>query len=301
MSRGEPGVVAAGARLVWRRQPVLWWLYAINLLLGLAAALRAGMSFGGVLNQSLAAVRLVKGFDLTAFGELLAQPEVASAQFGVGSFFLLVIYFVFFLFVSGGVLETYRRDQTPTTAEFFAAAGLYFWRFVRLLVMLVVLLVPVGIAAGLLRRFSGRLASDAPSEMLGFWVQLGGTLLLLLLLMALRLWFDMAQVRAVAEGERAMRRTLWRALKLTLGNFGSLFGLYLRISLVAWAGVALAAWVWVKFVPAEAVGLSFLLGQAVVLLWLTTRLWQRASETLWYQRRQATSPASAPAESPSPS
>jgi len=103
----------------------------------------------------------------------------------------------------------------------------------------------------------------------------------------------------VAEGERAMRRTLWRALKLTAANFGSLFWLYLRISLVAWAGLVLAGWVWVKFVPAESVGLSFLLGQAVVLLWLATRLWQRASETLWYQRRfPPAPPASAPAGAP---
>ena len=67
MSRGEPGVVVAGARLVWRRQRVLWWVYGVNLLLALPAALRASMSFGGVLNSSLAAERLVKGFDLTAF------------------------------------------------------------------------------------------------------------------------------------------------------------------------------------------------------------------------------------------
>lgn len=121
--------------------------------------------------------------------------------------------------------------------------------------------------------------------MLGFWVELAGAVVLLFLLMAVRLWFDLAQVRAVAEGERAMRRTVWRALKLTLGNFLPLFWIYLRISLVACAGLLAVAWVWVRFVRPERIGVSFLLGQALVLLWLGARLWQRACETLWYQRR----------------
>ena len=299
MSRGEPGVVAAGARLVWRRQRVLWWVYGVNLLLALPAALRASVSFGGVLNSSLAGERLVKGFDLTAFIELLAQPEVSPAQLLMGSFVFSFLFFVFFLFATGGLLEVYRRDQTLGAGEFFGAAGGFFWRFVRLLLFLLIALVPAGILVGVLSRVSGRLASDSPREMLGFWVEMAGLALLWVLLAGIRLWFDLAQVRAVAEGERAMRRTLWRALKLTAANFGSLFWLYLRISLVAWAGLALAGWVWVKFVPAESVGLSFLLGQAVVLLWLATRLWQRASETLWYQRRfPPAPPASAPAGAP---
>jgi hypothetical protein len=298
MSQGEPGAVMAGARLVWRRQRVLGLVYSVNLLLALPAALRTNRSLGGVLNNSLASERLAKGFDLTAFLELLAQPEVSPAQLVMGSVVSSFLFFVFFLFATGGVLEVYRRDQSLGAAEFFAACGGFFWRFVRLLLFLVVALVPAGILAGLVTRVSGRLASDAPREMLGFGVEMGGFLLLWVLLVAIRLWFDMAQVRAVAEGERAMRRTLWRALKLTGRNFGSLFWLYLRISLVAWAGLALAAWVWVKFVPAGSVGLTFLLGQAVVLLWLATRLWQRASETLWYQRRFPP-PASVPADAPS--
>ena len=37
--------------------------------------------------------------------------------------------------------------------------------------------------------------------------------------------------------------------------------------------------------PHEAIGRTFLLGELVVLLWLGFRLWQKAVEAAWYQRR----------------
>ena len=202
------------------------------------------------------------------------------------------------LFVTGGLLEVYRRDQTLSPGEFFQACGSYFWRFVRLLIFLVIVLIVVGIGAGLVGAGLDRLAEDSPREKLGFWLDVGGGLVLLLVLMTVRLWFDMAQVRAVAEEERKMRRTFLRAFKLTFGNFPSLFWLYLRISVVFWVGLAAILWVWLR-VPPQAIGLSFLLGQAAVVLWVGTRLWQRASETLWYQRCYPVPAALAPPE-PSP-
>ena len=78
----------------------------------------------------------------------------------------------------------------------------------------------------------------------------------------------MAQVLAVAEDDRVMGRALMHALRLTLANFTTLFWIYLRISLIAWAFSAAAFWAWIKLVQPEWIGVSFLLGQAVLLVWL---------------------------------
>jgi hypothetical protein len=103
--------------------------------------------------------------------------------------------------------------------------------------------------------------------------------------MCLRLWFDVAQVHAVATGERAMRRAIRRAFRLTFGNFAALFPLYLVPSLMSFIGMAVILLIWTK-VPAASVGISFVLLEIWMLLWLGTRLWQRAGETAWYQRTQ---------------
>jgi hypothetical protein len=290
MAYGKPNVIREGARLLWRRQPVLWWLYGINLFLGLIGTLPTANNIGAVLNHSLAAEHLVKGFDVSFFAELAAQPSHPVSAGAPASLLMAVAFFVLWLQFEGGILEVYRRDSKLRTSEFFEACGRMFWRFVRLLICMLIVLAPIVIIARGVKRWSDRLANDAPHAMMGFWVEVAGILVVALLLMAVRLWFDMAQVHAVAENEPAMGRTLVHSLRLALANFTTLFWIYLRISLIAWAFSAAAFWGWIKLVRPEWTGVSFLLGQAVLLVWLGTRLWQRASETLWYAQNRPAPP-----------
>jgi hypothetical protein len=79
--------------------------------------------------------------------------------------------------------------------------------------------------------------------------------------------------------------------------------MYLRISIVAWLVTAALLWIWVRLVRPEWIGVSFLLTQLILLSWLGTRLWQPASETIWYQRRLpvvVAQPEPAPAPPPAP-
>ena len=290
MAEGKPNVIREGAQLLWRRQRVLWWLYGINVFLGLIGTLPMANNVGTVLNHSLAAEHLVKSFDLSSFAELAAQPSHPLSAGAPASILLALAFFALWLLFEGGILETYQRDSRLTTAEFFEACGRMFWRFVRLLICMLIVLALVVIAARGVKRWSDKLTTDSPHAMMGFWVEVAGLLVLALLLMAVRLWFDLAQVRAVAENERGMRRALLHALRLTLANFTTLFWIYLRISLVAWAFSAAAFWGWIRLVQPEWIEVSFLLGQAVLLVWLGTRLWQRASEMVWYQKHRPASP-----------
>jgi hypothetical protein len=290
VAEGKLNVIRGGAHLLWRRQRVLWWLYGINLFLGLIGTLPVANNVGTVLNHSLAAEHLVRSFDLSFFAELTAQPGHPLSAGAPVSILLAMGFFGFWLLFEGGILETYQRDSRLTTSQFFEASGRMFWRFVRLFICMLIVLVPVVLVAREVKGWSDKLAADSPRAMMGFWVEVAGLLAVALLLMAVRLWFDMAQVRAVAENERAMRRALVHALRLTLANFTTLFWIYLRISLIAWAFSAAAFWAWIRLVQPEWIGDSFLLGQAVLLVWLGTRLWQRSSEMVWYQKHRPAPP-----------
>jgi hypothetical protein len=125
----------------------------------------------------------------------------------------------------------------------------------------------------------------------------------LLLLIVVRLWFDMAQVISVAEDETRMHRALRRAASLLWHNFGTLFWLYLRISVLAWIFCGLGLHVWMYHLRPQSTTAAFLLAQTIVLFWIGTRLWQRASEVLWYRKFQAAGIAestSSPAPFPEP-
>jgi len=286
MTNTDNSAFRAGASLVWRRQSVLWWIFAVNFLLAFMAARPFAAEISPVLDHSLQAQTLVHGFDPIIVSSLFMEAKGTSAA-GTASLYFVVIFFVFMLFVEGGVLEVYWLDRSLTKGEFFEASGRFFWRFVRLLALLMIVLIPVGIVYRLVSRASDALRERIANPMPGVWVQFIGLILVLFLMEAVRLWFDMAQVRAVAEDEPAMRRALRWGLKITWGNFGSLYWIYLRISIVAWLVMALLIVVWVKLVRPEWVGDSFVITQLMTLSWLGTRLWQRASETLWYQQHPA--------------
>jgi hypothetical protein len=282
----QSSILGAGAAMVWRRQSVLWWIFVVNFALAFMGTRPFAAEISPVLDHSLQAQAFVHGFSPILLSELLMEAKGTSAATAASVFFT-VTFFVFMLFVEGGVLETYWLDRPPAKGEFFEASGRFFWRFVRLLVVLSVALIPVGIVYRLVSRLSDALHERTANPMPGVWAEFVGLLLVLFLMQAARLWFDMAQVRAVAEDERAVRRALRWSLKMTWGNFRSLYWIYLRISVVAWLAIALLLAVWVRWVRPEWVGTSFVITQLMALVWLGTRLWQRASETLWYQQHLA--------------
>ena len=290
-----------GAKLVWRHQRILWWILAVNFVLALFGTMPMASRVGKVAEHSLNSQKLVGGFDIAAFVELGSNPDVGFWTKTTDSLWFALIFFVFALFLTGGILETYRTDRKLPVADFFQACGLYFWRWVRLLMFFLIVVTPIVVLASGVNKWSGTLSEDAAPELLGFWVEVGGLLLVALLMMVVRLWFDMAQVRAVAENERAMRRSLVNAFRLTWRNFGSLFWLYFRISFLAWLGFAMTWWIWLR-IPGERIGTTFFLFEVLIAWWIGTRLWQRASETAWYEQHAevAEIPVFAPTVSATP-
>lgn len=289
------GILSEGFSRVWRYQRVLWWMFAANLAMA-SLGVRPGLAqFSKVLDHSLRARELVEVFNGSAFAELTARPDVQMGTVSRGAYGFTLIFFVFAMFLTGGILVAYRDTRKLKAREFFEACGGYFWRWVRMLIFLLIVLAPVMMMASGISRWFVDKSDDSPIEKLGFYVATGGLLLTLFLMMGIRLWFDMAQVYAVAEGEFAVRRCLARTFKMTWKNFGSLFGIYFTISLLWWVVLGLALWVWAS-VPARHFGWSMVLLEMVVLVGFGTRLWQRASETVWYERRPAPAMLAVPVE-----
>ncbi len=293
-------LVTEGRRLLWRNQRALWWLFAANLLLAFFGAESFAFRLAEIMDHSLASRRLDQGFDVATLAELLSHPGFGLGKHALNSLFYNAIFFVFTLFVTGGILEGFRSSRKLTTAQFFEASGHYFWRWVRQTLLFMLVMAPVLGLGSAINSWSDTLSSDAVPEKLGFWVMLSGILLTLLLAMILRLWFDMAQIRTVATGERSVVRSVGWAFKLTVSNFRTLFFIYLRISLVGWIALVFGLWFWIRFVPASRSGFSFLVLELTLLVWLATRLWQRASESAWYQRYDAANLPVAPVMMDSP-
>ena len=297
----QPGLLTEGFRRTWNYQRVVWFMFAISLVFGHFSAGPITHKLDGVTDHSLQSQRLTGIFDFGTFSGLSSSPEVKLFEVAGVSFGFAMLFSVIVLFLTGGILEAYRSGRKLTTREFFEACGSYFWRWVRLLIMMLIVMIPVLMLLKPLTDKPSAMLANATQEKTGFWLLLLAIGAVGLILMCIRLWFDMAQVRAVVEEETGMFRNAGRAFRLTFGNFASLFWMYFRISLVGWLVVALGLYVWAKMPPARS-QLTFLILELVILCGFGTRLWLRASEMIWYQRRYlAPLTVPVPAAPPSPS
>jgi hypothetical protein len=300
MAGARPKTFLAGAAIVWRHQRVLWLVYFINLLLATVGTRGAVARTGEILNHSLTTERLVHGFSLGAYMELALHPSLPFSASRPMMLYSAILFALFMLFATGGVLAAYYEDRRLTAGNFCQACGEHFWRFLRLLIWFAIALIPVGILLRLTGVLYHRVGRQSISPFPAVHLVEVAAVIIVLVMMCLRLWFDMAQVIAVAEGETKMRRALKSSARLLRHNFGSLFWLYLRISLLGWIGLWFGLHTWMEYLRPEAIGRAFLESQAIIVFWLATRLWQRASEALWYRERLPELMVPAPLVPPSP-
>ena len=287
MADDSIGPFTAGLRLACRRRSILCWVFAVNLALGALGTLPAARQLHHTLRHTLAGEPLFKGFDLGMFSELTRVPEVGLLRFTNSSYALAGLFPLFMLFVSGGILEAYLQDRRLNTGEFFAASGAFFWRFVRLALISIVLFAFLGNAYLGVDKAADYLGDKAVADQVGFVIWLVGVTGLVLLTLFVRLWFDLAKVRAVAQNERRMLLNTLQAFDVARLHLGTVLWMYLRISLVAWMAALVAFLIWMK-VPPTAVWATLILLELVVLVQLGARLWQMAAVTVWYERHVET-------------
>jgi hypothetical protein len=289
----KPKTLLSGAGLVWRRQRIVWWIFVVDFIIAFFSVGGLAERSAATLDHSVASLRLVNQFDLSTFLGLFFQSEAPFDGAASAVTFSSFLFVLFMLFSTGGILACYRDDQKYSSGPFFEACGRHFWRFVRLMIYFVIALIPVGILVGISAKLYDRIDERAISPFPAVHFVEAAAVIILLLLMSLRLWFDMAQVIAVAEQERRMHRALRSAARLLGRNFGSLFWLYLRISVIGWILFAAGLHIWMHRLRPEGIHSAFILSQVMILFWLGARLWQRAAEMQWYQKFQGALASSA--------
>jgi hypothetical protein len=308
-----PAALRDGIRRV-NRAPALWlgaWLLTVLVSLPLAAAMRDQLTAD--LGGSLAAEAAATGVNYDWMQEFTANATgigatLKPAVIGFGavldnlSGFLdnerqpvviagfAAIYVVAWVFLAGGIIDCYARDRITRAHGFFAASGVFFFRFLRLGALM-------ALAYGLLFRYLHPWLFDSvypnlTREMTVERTAFGIRVLLYAgfgaALAACNMVFDYAKVRAVVEDRRSMIGATLAAIRFIWRNFRVaaslylidvlLFVLVLAIYALVAPGAGGAGW---------SMWLAFGIGQGYVLarLWVKLVFW--ASETALFQGRLA--------------
>jgi hypothetical protein len=277
------------------------WFYLLNLVLAWLGASAFSARVHSILDHSLLSDRLLHGFDMAVFLEMLTRPEFGPMQSSSAPAMVFAIVFLLasLVFIPG-VFLGYASDHRISREEFFRSCGHNVWQFIRLFLFFAII---GGIVAGTLFGLQGALAGAADNtsnERLPDLVKWAGTLIVLAALTAVRMWFDLAQVDVVLRDERAVRKSLGAAWRMMRGNRMRLLGTYLVVGLVSAAVLVGGIVLWNLIVPPSSVFAAFLIGQITLLALLATRFWQRAVAVAFFERSVAEIPEVQPLSMSSP-
>jgi hypothetical protein len=281
-------LVSAGAGIAGRNKRYVVWFYLLNLAFAWFGASGFGTHAHAILDHSLYADKLLHGFNVAVFIELLARPEFGPlASSTAPAMMFAVLFFLASLLFMPGVLLGYASDHRLPRDEFYRACGRNIWRFVRLFLFFTVI---AGILAGILFGVQGALANAADktsNERLPFFIQLAGTTIVFLVLTVIRIWFDLAQTDVVLREQPAVHKSVAAGFRKTRRNLGRLLVSYVVIAIAALAVLAGGILLWHAIVPPDSVLGAFIVSQATLLLLLAARFWQRATAVAFYVRELA--------------
>jgi len=283
----KKNLISAGAGIAGRNKRYVIWFYFLNLVCAWLGASGLATHAHAIMDHSLYSDRLLHGFDLAVFVELINLPEFGAVRnSAVPATIFAMLFFIASLLLMPGVLLGYASDHRLPRDEFFRACGRNVWRFVRLFLMFAIV---AGILSGLLYWGLDALVTAADktsNERLPFFTQVGGTLVILVILTLFRIWFDLAQTDVVLRDQGAVRKSLAPAYRSTRQNLWPLLASYVTIGVVAIAVLIAGILLWNRIVPPASVLGAFLISQSTLLLLLGMRFWQRATAVAFYLRQR---------------
>ena len=300
-----------GARRVNRAPAILIGVWTLTLLVSVPLAVAMRGLLAQHLGDSLAAETAASGVNYDWMQEFGEQATGLGATFkptiiGFGavldnaSAFLdgtrrpvaiagaASVYVILWIFVAGGIIDRYARDRPTRAFGFFAGAGEFFFRFLRLAaVQAIVYSILFGaLHAWLFDTLYPRFTREMTVERTAFAVRVGLYLIFGIAVAVATTIFDYAKVRAVVEDRRSMVSALGAAAAFLRRNASAAAALFL----LNFAAFVAALGVYALVAPgAGRSGITMWLGLAVGQAYVLARLWVKltfwASETALFQGR----------------
>src|SRR5271170_7888840 len=172
------GLLSGGWSMVGRNKRYIVWFYILNVALAWFGTAAFSNQTHEMLDHSLAADRLVNGFDLSVLVEMFARPEFgATRTYGAPAIDFALLFLVASALFLPGVLQGYASTYRLPREDFFRTCGRNLWRFIRLMILAGIVM---GIVAGVLFGIRGALikaAGESTNELLPFEISMTGLVL----------------------------------------------------------------------------------------------------------------------------
>ena len=300
------GAFLEGWRRVWRAPALALGALVASFLLALPLGLVMERAIKNHLGSSLEADAAATGWNSGWAAEFGAQAQGVTQTFnyeflGFGGTLAIIsgiadrialdpalaaaaaMSIVLWVFLSGGVIDRLARGRPVGTAHFFGTCGVYFWRFLRLAVV-------IGVAYWalfrwlhpfLLSRVYHHYTRDMTSETSGIVLRTALYALFALALAFVSVVADFAKARAVVEDRRSMVGSIGAALRFIRRRPFRVAALYL-LNVIAFL-VILRLWLQAAPSATAPAWLALLITELYMLLRIWAKLAFMASEVVFFQ------------------
>lgn len=262
----------------------LWLLlYAINFLFAILLAYPLSGYLEDKLGNTLAADKLLAGFDFTVFNDFMNAYGDLLGLLLNQSLVAIGLYFLLSIFLVGGILNVFKkRAGNYDLMTFWSGCAKYFWRMLRLTIyFFLIQLVIFGLFFVLFTSFASGWPEEIHNE--GEIVQRAFLLLPIYILIATIFFMvqDYTKIHIVATDKIILFQPIIQAFKWVFKNFSQTFLLYL-LNLLTFG---LLFFIYQQINGSSTILLVFLIGQFFLLARIGTKLLNLASATELYQNR----------------
>ncbi len=271
------------------RKIKMWvFLYIINLIFAMLAAVPLSNLIQSKVGRSLAPGRMLPDFDYTIYQDFMnAYGDEFSVIMGQ-SRLIFVFYFFLSLFLVGGILTILKNHAEKFSFQaFWSGCTVYFWRMLRLtFYFLIIHMAIAGVFAALVYYGwfkDGLEAVESEVDMIN-----AVKFVLPVYLIFASFFFliqDYAKIHVVHKNPNWLFRSFWKSFAIVFRNFLKTYPLYL-LNVLTFVIIFGIFW-YFRFSNnmdnMTNIALTFAIGQAFIFARIGTKLLNLGSATLMYQ------------------
>ncbi|RKY86287.1 hypothetical protein DRQ09_06290 [candidate division KSB1 bacterium] len=261
---------AKGINSSIRVKKIILFVFIVNLIFGLVLALPLYNTLQNSFGNSLVRNNMMKGFDYQWWSEFQFNNKGFVTSFnpsiiGIGAilnniqglfygyFFrptfspiivLAIIFMIINSFFAGGLLEIYNSEENKySMRQFFSGCGTYFFRFLRLMIISLILYAVFFIwVRGLLDSLHSTITQNAKTERFVVILRFIEDILMIFFICFINMIFDYAKIRTVVEKGKWMVIETVKSICFIFSHFFKVLGLYYLIVIM---GVIFGVLYWV--------------------------------------------------------
>ncbi|MEA1877056.1 MAG: hypothetical protein U9N86_09325 [Bacteroidota bacterium] len=212
--------------LSWRSKKLTSIVYLAYLIIALLLTIPFYKLFSSISEYSLLPANLLKGFDATAFGDLIRDSGKVFQVYFKGLLPWLIVFWLFGTFFYGGIIDWIANPKgSLRLRSFLDKSTKYFWRFLRIAFYILIVQVVFAFLIYLIPVIL--IGKEGMTDQYIVRTLTIGILIHLVFMITISLIADFTRFGLYQKSHHKVLREMWKSFKFVFRHLGSLWMIYL--------------------------------------------------------------------------